>query len=97
MKYVKDIVYIVIDESGAIHQTENNYFVIAGYITKQIYSVKSIHKKTEKILKEKYSYLSKYKELKGCYLKSYQKADFLNSLFAIPTTIPIAIVIGMLV
>ena len=90
---MKDIVYIVIDESGAIHQTENNYFVIAGYITKQIYSVKSIHKKTEKILKEKYSYLSKYKELKGCYLKSYQKADFLNSLFAIPTTIPIAIVI----
>ncbi len=90
---MKNIVYIVIDESGAIHQKENDYFVIAGYITKQIYSVKSVHKKIEKFIKQEYPYLSKYKELKGCYLKSYQKIEFLNNLFSIPTTIPIAIVI----
>ena len=90
---MKKITYIVIDESGAVHQKENDYFVIGGYITQQIYSVKSIHKKVEKVIKEKYSYLSKHKELKGCYLKSYQKAEFLNNLFSIPTTIPISIVI----
>lgn len=90
---LKNIIYIVIDESGATHQKQNNYFVIAGYITKQIYSVKSTHKKVEKKLKEKYEYLNKYKELKGCYLKSQQKAEFLNELFKIPTTIPISIII----
>lgn len=31
---MKNITYIVIDESGAIHQKQNDYFVIAGYITK---------------------------------------------------------------
>lgn len=90
---MKDITYIVIDESGALHQSENNYFVIAGYITKQIYSVKSKHKKVEKIIKKEYPYLQKYNELKGCNLKSNQKAEFLNELLDIPTTIPIAIVI----
>ena len=90
---VKNITYIVIDESGATHQERNDYFVIAGYITKQIYSVKSTHKKIEKELKEKYSYLNKYVELKGCYLNASQKAEFLNGLFQIPTTIPIAIII----
>ena len=90
---MKNITYIVIDESGATHQKQNDYFVIAGYITKQIYSVKSIHKKIERELKMKYPYLNKYKELKGCYLNSKQKAEFLNELFKVPTTIPISIII----
>ena len=80
---MKNITYIVIDESGATHKKENDYFVIDGYITKQM----------EKQIKEKYPYLIKYKELKGNYLKSYQKAEFLNELFKIPTTIPISIII----
>ena len=33
---IKNITYIVTDESGATHQKQNDYFVIAGYITKQI-------------------------------------------------------------
>lgn len=90
---IKNITYIVIDESGATHQKQNDYFVIAGYITKQIYSVKSIHKKVERDLKLKYPYLNKYKELKGCYLNASQKAEFLNELFKVPTTIPISIII----
>lgn len=90
---MKDITYIVIDESGAIHQKENDYFIIAGYITKQIYSIKSTHKKMEKQLKETYPYLKKYQELKGCYLKSSQKSIFLNELLNVPTTIPIAIIV----
>lgn len=83
----------MIDEIGATHQKKDDYFVIAGYITKQIYSIKSTHKKMEKNIKEKYPYLSKYQELKGCHLKSYQKAMFLNEIFKIPSTIPISIVI----
>ena len=59
MIIIKNITYIVIDESGATHQKQNDYFVIAGYITKQIYSVKSIHKKVERDLKLKTTYLSK--------------------------------------
>ncbi len=90
---MKKTTYIVIDESGATHQKQNDYFVIAGYITKQIYSVKSTHKIIEKNLKLNYPYLAKYSELKGCYLRSYQKAEFLNELFKIPTTIPIAIIV----
>lgn len=90
---MRDITYIVIDESGATHQKENDYFVIAGYITKQIYTVKSVHKKVEKRLKQEFSYLVKYKELKGCYLNAYQKSIFLNELFKVPTTIPISIII----
>lgn len=90
---IKNITYIVIDESGATHQKQNDYFVIAGYITKQIYSVKSTHKKVERNLKLKYPYLNKYKELKGCYLNASQKAEFLNELFKVPTTIPISIII----
>lgn len=90
---MKNITYIVIDESGATHQKENNYFIIAGYVTKQIYSVKSTHKKIEKDLRDKYFYLQKHKELKGCYLKPRQKAEFLNALFQIPNTRPIGIVI----
>ena len=37
---MKNITYIVIDESGATHKKENDYFVIDGYITKQIYYIK---------------------------------------------------------
>lgn len=90
---MNDITYIVIDESGAIHQKDNRYFIIGGYITKQIYSIKSLHKKIEKDLKEQYPKLSKLKELKGCYLTSNQKAIFLNQLFDIPSTNGIAIIV----
>ena len=90
---MKKTTYIVIDESGATHQKENDYFIIAGYITKQIYSIKSNHKKIERNLRNKYPTLSKYKELKGCYLNATQKSEFLNELLKTPTTIPIAIII----
>ncbi len=90
---MKNKTYIVIDESGAIHQKNNNFFVIAGYITQRIYSVKSCHKKLEKHIKDKYPKTNKYEELKACYLKPTQKAEFLNELFKIPTTIPIGIIV----
>lgn len=90
---MRDVIYIVIDESGAMHQKENNYFIIAGFITKQIYSIKSRHKKIERCLRDKYKFLSKYKELKGSNLKPKLKIEMLNTLLDVPTTIPIAIII----
>ena len=90
---MKKVTYIVLDESGALHQKDNDYFIIGGYITKQIYSVRSVHKKIEKNLKEKYPRLKKYTELKGCKIKSHQKAKFLNNLLKIDTTIPVAIIV----
>ena len=90
---MKKTTYIVIDESGATHQKENNYFIIVGYITKQIYSIKSNHKKIERNLRKKYPILNKHKELKGCYVNATQKSEFLNELLKTPTTIPIAIII----
>lgn len=90
---MKNITYVVIDESGATHQKENDYFIIGGYITKQIYKVKSVHKKIERELKEEFPRLKKLDELKGCYLKSQQKARFLNELFKIPSTVPISIIV----
>ena len=90
---MEKITYIVIDESGAMHQKENDYFVIAGFLTKQIYSIKSVHKRIEKEIREKYAYLKKYNELKGAFLKPYQKIEMLNKLLQVPSTIPIAIVV----
>lgn len=90
---MEKLTYIVIDESGAMHQKENDYFIIAGFLTKQIYSIKSLHKKIEKEIREKYAYLKMYNELKGSFLKSYQKIEMLNKLLKVPTTVPIAIVV----
>ena len=90
---MEKMTYIVIDESGAMHQKENDYFVIAGFITKQIYSIKSRHKKVEKEMREKYSYLNRYSELKGLFLNSKQKIEILSTLLESPTLIPIAIIV----
>ena len=90
---MEKMTYIVIDESGAMHQKENDYFVIAGFITKQIYSIKSRHKKVEKEMREKYSYLNRYDELKGSRIKTRHKIEILNKTLSTPTTIPLAIVI----
>ena len=90
---MKEKTYIVIDESGATHQKDSNYFVIAGYITKQIYSVKSTHKRIERDMKSKYHNLRNMPELKGSKLSSKQKAEFLNKLLAIQNTISIAIIV----
>lgn len=90
---MKDTIYIVLDESGAMHQKNNNYFIIAGFITRQIYSIKSAYKKIEKEMRNKYSHLAKYNELKGAYLNSSIKIEMLNVMLQVPTTIPIAIII----
>ena len=36
--------YIVLDESGAMHLKKERYFVIAGFITRELHKVTSAHK-----------------------------------------------------
>ena len=45
--------YIVLDESGAMHLKNERYFVIAGFITRELHKVTSAHKKTEEIVKKR--------------------------------------------
>ena len=45
--------YIVLDESGAMHLKNERFFVIAGFVTKELHKVKSVHKKVEELVKEK--------------------------------------------
>ena len=40
--------YIVLDESGAMHLKNERYFVIGGFITKELHKVISSHKKQKK-------------------------------------------------
>lgn len=35
--------YIVLDESGAMHLKQERYFVIAGFITRELHKVTSSH------------------------------------------------------
>ena len=44
--------YIVLDESGAMHLKDERYFVIAGFVTRELHKVVSAHKKIEGIVKK---------------------------------------------
>ena len=79
--------YIVLDESGAFHLKNDNYFIIGGFITNHLHKVRSIHKKIERRI----GYNNK--ELKAFYLKPQEKAMFLNETFKNKDIIPIAIVV----
>ncbi|HIQ94883.1 TPA: hypothetical protein IAB29_07150 [Candidatus Ventrenecus stercoripullorum] len=48
--------YIVLDESGAMHLKNERYFVIAGFMTRELHKVTSAHKKVEGIVKERKTY-----------------------------------------
>ena len=45
--------YVVLDESGAMHLKNERYFVIAGFITRELHKVTSSHKKVEEIVKQR--------------------------------------------
>ena len=86
--------YIVLDESGAMHLKNERYFVIAGFITKELHKVNSIHKKIERVVKERKKIpIDKKIELKSSKINASQQALFLNELYKLPEAIPIAIVI----
>lgn len=86
--------YIVLDESGAMHLKNERYFVIAGFITRELHKVTSSHKKIEETVKQRKGIpITKKVELKSSKINDSQQALFLNELYSLDVIIPIAIVI----
>ena len=86
--------YIVLDESGAMHLKNERYFVIAGFITRELHKVTSAHKNIEEQVKiRKGIPIKKKTELKSSSLTYSQQSLFLNELYSISDVVPIAIVI----
>ena len=86
--------YIVLDESGAMHLKNERYFVIAGFITKELHKVTSSHKRIEEIVKKRKNIpINKKIELKSFHINASQQALFINELYSLSEVIPIAIVI----
>ena len=74
--------YIVLDESGAMHLKDERYFVIAGFITREIHKVTSSHKKIEALVKNRKNIpINKKIELKSSRINDSQQALFLNELY----------------
>lgn len=86
--------YIVLDESGAMHLKNECYFVIAGFMTRELHKVTSTHKRIEEIVKERKNIpLEKKVELKSSKINDSQQALFLNGLYELSGVVPIAIVV----
>ncbi len=86
--------YIVLDESGAMHLKNERYFVIAGFMTRELHKVTSAHKKIEEIVKQRKNIpLNQKIELKSSKINDSQQALFLNEIYGISEVVPIAIVI----
>ena len=86
--------YIVLDESGAMHLKNERYFAIAGFMTRELHKVTSVHKKVEEVVEERKNIqINKKIELKSSKINSSQQALFLNELYNLPSVIPIAIII----
>ena len=86
--------YIVLDESGAMHMKNERYFVIAGFMTRELHKVTSIHKKVEEFVKQRKNIpITQKVELKSSKINVNQQALFLNMLYSLSEVIPIAIVV----
>ena len=74
--------YIVLDESGAMHLKNERYFVIAGFMTRELHKVTSAHKRIEEIVKARKNIPVNQKiELKSSKINDSQQALFLNELY----------------
>ena len=86
--------YIVLDESGAMHLKNERFFVIGGFITKDLHKIKSCHKKAERIVKlRKNISINECVELKSSKINDNQQAIFLNALYDIDGIIPVVIIV----
>ncbi|WP_338960475.1 MULTISPECIES: DUF3800 domain-containing protein [unclassified Spiroplasma] len=75
------MVFIILDESGTLSiNNRHKYFVIAGYICKDIRKVKFIYNKVKNILKES---LKNKIEIKATDLNVTEKAIFINQLLTL--------------
>ena len=86
--------YIVLDESGAMHLKDERFFVIGGFITRELHKVISSHKKIEEIIKVRKNIPIKQKvELKSSKINNSQQALFLNELYSLPEVTIVSIVV----
>ncbi len=86
--------YIVLDESGAMHLKNERYFVIAGFITRELHKVTSTHKRVEEMVKiRKNIPVDKKIELKSSRINDSQQALFLNELYSLSDVVLVAIVV----
>lgn len=84
----------MLDESGAMHLKDERYFVIAGFITRELHKVTSSHKRVEEIVKQRKNIpINKKIELKSSHINNSQQALFLNELYSLSEVVPIAIVV----
>jgi len=82
--------YICIDESGNENPKSNDYFIIAGYIAKDIYKIRSAYKKAEKIVKNNKK-IQLEVELKAINCQKKDKSIILNSLLQEEGILPFCI------
>ena len=86
--------YIVLDESGAMHLKNERYFVIAGFMTRELHKVTSAHKRIEEIVKQRKNIpITQKIELKSSKINDSQQSLFLNVLYELSGVVPIAIII----
>lgn len=86
--------YIVLDESGAMHLKNERYFVIAGFMTRELHKVTSAHKRIEEIVKQRKNIpITQKIELKSSKINDSQQSLFLNELYELSGVVPIAIII----
>ena len=77
-----------------MHLKNERYFVIAGFLTKELHKVISVHKKIEKDIKiKKHIDIKEKIEFKSSRINNSQQAKFLNTLYNIPNIEPVAIII----
>lgn len=77
-----------------MHLKNERYFVIAGFMTRELHKVTSAHKRIEEIVKERKSIPINTKiELKSSKINDSQQALFLNELYELSGVVPIAIIV----
>ena len=77
-----------------MHLKNERYFVIAGFITRELHKVTSSHKKIEEIVKvRKKIPVTEQIELKSSHINDSQQALFLNELYSLSGVVPIAIIV----
>lgn len=77
-----------------MHLKNERYFVIAGFVTRELHKVTSAHKKIEEIVKQRKNIpITQKVELKSSKINDSQQALFLNELYDISSVVPVAIVI----
>ena len=77
-----------------MHLKDERYFVIAGFMTRELHKVTSAHKRVEEIVKARKNIpISTKIELKSSKINNSQQAMFLNELYELPGVIPIAIIV----